>query len=93
MQLIAETPQAERLYVGRDTAAQLLREQGWVIDNRKGWHRINFETMRQLGRHALLAIPLPEQYPDGPPKIHAPLPPSGDTLALFGHIPPERYPG
>jgi excisionase family DNA binding protein len=33
MQLIAETPQAERLYVGRDTAAQLLDVSTRMIDD------------------------------------------------------------
>jgi hypothetical protein len=69
-----------------------LRDDGWLVVNRverieretRGWFRIDFETMRQLGRHDLLALALPERYPNGAPKIDMPLPASVDTLPLFG---------
>src|ERR1700732_3156669 len=65
-----------------------LRDDGWEIVNRveriergaRGWFRIDFEAMRQLGRHDLLALALPEHYPNGAPKIMAPLPSSIETL-------------
>jgi hypothetical protein len=68
-----------------------LRDDGWEIKNRveriergaRGWFRIDFETMRQLGRHDLLALALPEHYPNGTPKVTVPLPPSLETLPLF----------
>jgi hypothetical protein len=78
-----------------------LRDDGWEIVNRvervgrgaRGWFHIDFETMRQLGRHDLLALALPEQYPNGVPKISVPPPPSIDTLPLFGvSTASERYP-
>ena len=79
--------------------AKELRDDGWVIVNRveriergaRGWFRIDFETMRQLG-HDLLALALPEHYPNGIPKINLPLPGSIDTLPLFGATTSERYP-
>jgi hypothetical protein len=74
-----------------------LRDDGWAIVNRvervgrgaRGWFHIDFETMRQLGRHDLLALALPEHYPNGVPKISVPLPPAGDTLPLFGKGGPQ----
>jgi hypothetical protein len=78
-----------------------LRDDGWEIVNRverielgaRGWFHIDFETMRQLGRHDLLALALPEHYPNGSPKINVPLPTSIDTLPLFGAgTASERYP-
>jgi hypothetical protein len=49
--------------------------------------------MRQLGRHDLLVLALPEHYPNGIPKISVPLPSSVDTLPLFGAgTASERYP-
>jgi hypothetical protein len=77
-----------------------LRDDGWEIVNRieriergaRGWFHIDFDAMRQLGRHDLLALALPEHYPDGAPKIIVPLPASIDTLPLFGaHVATERY--
>jgi hypothetical protein len=77
-----------------------LRDDGWVIVNRveriergaRGWFRIDFETMRQFGRHDLLALALPERYPNGVPKISVPLPESMTTLPLFGAgTASERY--
>jgi len=64
---------------------------GWEIVNRveriergaRGWFRIDFEAMRQLGRHDLLALAFPEHYPNGVPTINVPLPTSLDTLPLF----------
>src|SRR3984893_13239644 len=69
-----------------------LRDDGWMIVNRveriergaRGWFHIDFEAMRQLGRHDLLALALPEHYPNGVPSINVPLPTSIDTLPLFG---------
>jgi hypothetical protein len=81
--------------------AKELRDDGWEIVNRieragrgaRGWFHIDFETMRLLGRHDLLALALPEHYPNGIPKITAPLPLSVDTLPLFGAgTASERYP-
>jgi hypothetical protein len=81
--------------------AKELRDNGWVIVNRveriergaRGWFRIDFGTMRQLGRHDLLALALPEQYPDGVSRISVPLPASIDTLPLFGAgTASEKYP-
>jgi hypothetical protein len=78
-----------------------LRDAGWEIVNRvervdretQGWFHIDFEAMRQLGRHDLLALALPERYPNGAPKIAVPLPKSIDTLPLFGAATAsERYP-
>jgi hypothetical protein len=78
-----------------------LRDDGWEIVNRvervgrgaRGWFHIDFEAMLELGRHDLLAIALPERYPNGIPKITAPLPLSVDTLPLFGAgTASERYP-
>jgi hypothetical protein len=71
--------------------AKELRDDGWEILNRveridrgaRGWFHIDFEAMRQLGRHDLLALALPEHYPNGVPKIDVPLPTSIDTLPLF----------
>jgi hypothetical protein len=68
-----------------------LRDDGWEIVNRveridrgaRGWFHIDFEAMRQLGRHDLLALALPEHYPNGIPKINVPLPTSLETLPLF----------
>jgi hypothetical protein len=83
------------------TRCKELRDDGWEIVNRieriergaRGWFHIDFETMRQLGRHDLLALALPEQYPNGVPKINVPLPGSIDTLPLFGaSTASERYP-
>jgi hypothetical protein len=77
-----------------------LRDDGWEIVNRveriergaRGWFHIDFEAMRKLGRHDLLALALPEQYPNGAPKISLPLPVFVDTLPLFGaHVAAERY--
>lgn len=78
-----------------------LRDDGWEVVNRververvaRGWFHIDFETMRQLGRHDLLALGLPERYPSGAPKISVPLAGSIDTLTLFGaSAASERYP-
>jgi hypothetical protein len=78
-----------------------LRDDGWVIVNRveriergaRGWFHIDFETMWQLGRHDLLALALPEHYPNGIPKISVPLSASIDTLPLFGAgTASERHP-
>jgi hypothetical protein len=78
-----------------------LRDDGWEIVNRververgaRGWFHIDFEAMRQLGRHDLLALALPEHYPNGVPKVSVPLPVSIDTLPLFGaSTASERYP-
>jgi hypothetical protein len=74
-----------------------LRDDGWEIVNRveriergaRGWFRIDFEAMRQLGRHDLLALALPERYPNRAPKITAPLPPSLETLPLFAEGGPQ----
>jgi hypothetical protein len=77
-----------------------LRDDGWEIVNRveridrgaRGWFHIDFEAMRQLGRHDLLALALLEHYPSGIPKISVPLPTSIDTLPLFGaSTASERY--
>jgi hypothetical protein len=57
-----------------------------------GFH-IDFEAVRPLGRHDLLALAVPERYPNGAPNIRVPLPGSIDTLPLFGaNSAPERYP-
>src|SRR6266576_1082538 len=32
-----------------------LTEDGWIIENRPGWHHIDFRAMRANGRHDLLA--------------------------------------
>lgn len=78
-----------------------LRDDGWEIVNRveridrgaRGWFHIDFEAMRHLGRHDLLALALPEHYPNGIPKISVPLPSCIDTLPLFGAgTASERYP-
>lgn len=78
-----------------------LRDDGWVIVNRieriergaRGWFDIDFDTTRQLGRHDLLSLALPEQYPNGASRISVPLPASIDTLPLFGAgTASERYP-
>jgi hypothetical protein len=74
-----------------------LRDDGWEIVNRvervgrgaRGWFQIDFEAMRELGRHDLLALALPERYPNGIPKITAPLPASVDTLPLFAEGGPQ----
>ena len=66
-----------------------LRDDGWEISNRvertgrraRGWFRIDFDKMRTPGRHDLLAIAFPENYPNGAARIP---PPPGDTLPLFG---------
>lgn len=68
-----------------------LRDDGWEIVNRveriersaRGWFHIDFDAMRQLGRHDLLALAFPERYPNGGPKVIPPLPPSLETLPLF----------
>jgi hypothetical protein len=73
-----------------------LRDDGWEIVNRververgaRGWFHIDFEAMRKLG-HDLLALALPEHYPNGIPKIRVPLPASIDTLPLFGEGGPQ----
>ncbi len=81
--------------------AKELRDGGWEIGNRvervgrraNGFFRIDFDKMRALGRHDLLVLALPEHYPNGIPKISAPLPGSIDTLPLFGAgTASERYP-
>jgi hypothetical protein len=73
-----------------------LRDDGWEIVNRVervGFFHIDFDKMRALGRHDLLALALPERYPDGVPAIRVPLPASIDTLPLFGaSTASERYP-
>ena len=78
-----------------------LRDDGWEIVNRvervghgaRGFFHIDFEKMRALGRHDLLALALPERYPNGVPTIRVPLPASIDTLPLFGACAAsERYP-
>jgi hypothetical protein len=74
-----------------------LRDDGWEIVNRververgaRGWFHIDFEAMRQFGRHDLLALALPERYPNGAPKITAPLPLSLETLPLFAEGGPQ----
>jgi hypothetical protein len=81
---------------GRQYGARckVLRDDGWEIVNRveriergvRGWFHIDFEAMRQPGRHDLLALALPEHYPHGVPAIVVPLSPSGDT-----HVAAERY--
>jgi hypothetical protein len=77
--------------------AKELRDDGWEIKNRveriehgaRGWFHIDFETMRQLGRHDLLALALPEHYPNGISKINVSLPGSADTLPLFAEGGPQ----
>jgi hypothetical protein len=72
-----------------------LKERGWIIDNRPGWHWINFDAMRTNGRHDLLAFVFPEKYPAGPPTVPIPLPPPSETIPMFGTGATEesyRYP-
>ena len=46
-----------------------------------------------LSQKEILALALPEHYPNGAPKISVPLPSSIDTLPLFGAgTASERYP-